>query len=46
MKRIYLRPQTEAINISVSVTLCASAIPQFGSTEATSGAGLAPKRVN
>ena len=40
MKRIYLSPQTEAIRISVSVTLCASGTPKFGSTEATSGAGL------
>lgn len=45
MKRIYQSPQTEAINISVSVTLCASVTPQFGSTEATDGVGLAPERI-
>lgn len=44
MKRNYQSPQTEAINISVSVTLCASGTasnkPQFGSTAAESGEGL------
>lgn len=40
MKHIYLSPQTEAIQISVSVTLCASGTPKFGSTAAQSGAGL------
>jgi len=45
MKRIYQSPQTEAINISVNVTLCTSVLPQFGSTEATDGVGLAPQRI-
>ena len=38
MRKIYQSPQIEAIEISVSVTLCASGA-KFGSGSATGGTG-------
>lgn len=40
MKRIYQTPQTQAMQVAISVTLCASGKPGFSSKPATPGAGL------